>query len=95
MTDAIIWADKLPDIIRKWVLVVPLILAITGMGTGGYHWWDKEKSVNKAVHEVAKGFQSAMTAPKQTRVIISSDCDGCIQRIETIEKKVNQLKRWH
>jgi len=91
LTDAIIWADKLPDIIRKWILIVPMILAICGSGTGIYQYFDKtviadnaKADKDKAVREVAIGFQSIMVAPKTT----SNSCGKCMDEI-------NKLKRWH
>jgi len=90
MTDAIVWADKLPDIIKKWMLVIPMILAVFGSGTGLYQYFEKnavaekaEVDKNKAVHEVAIGFQSAMSASP-----VISSCGGC-------SKRIKKLERWH
>ena len=88
--------DKLKtisDIIKDNKVLV--LMALTALSSGltnlGQMIYGEEKDI--LINAMAD--QITVMAPKQTRVIISSDCDGCIQRIETIEKKVNQLKRWH
>ena len=96
MADAIVWADKLPDIIRKWILVIPMILAVGGSSTGLYQYFDKQDAIdkkNKDIHEVATAFQKIITElePEQKptkKIIIQKNCNECMNEIE-------KLKRWH
>lgn len=104
MTDAIIWADKLPDIIKKWILILPMLLAVIGSGAGWYQYSDKQDAIikaeaekNKAIHEVATAFQNAMVEKTITPKIIvrKSSCGKCLKKVETLKLEVNKLKRWH
>ena len=74
-----------------------MIIAVFGGGTGFYQYFDKqdvivkaEEDKNKAVHEVAVGFQSAMVEKTTTPKIVvrTPSCGDCLKRIE-------KLERWH
>lgn len=103
MTDAIIWAEKLPDIIKKWILVVPMLFAFFGSGIGIYQTYSKdaalkeaEEDKNRAVREVAIGFQATMAIPERTItpkiVVPEASCGECLKRVKKLEET---QKRWH
>lgn len=94
MAEAIIWADKLPDIIKKWILIVPMVLAVGGSSTGIYQYFDKQdviKDKNKAVREVATAFQSMMPeSPKEKKTIIyTQNCNTCKALIEDHKEELH------
>ena len=91
MADVLAWADKLPDIIKKWILIIPMILAAVGSGTGIYQYIDKKdviESKNKDIRDVATEFQKMIPEPKKQVIVRDSGCDYC-------KSEIKKLKRWH
>lgn len=97
MTDAIVWMDKLPDIIKKWILIIPMVIAAIGGGSGIYQYFDKqsvmktaEKEKNKAIHEVATAFQNIIEPePKAPIKVYKTDCGICTKLMEKHEKRLH------
>lgn len=100
MTDFHTWVKDLPGIIKSyWVLIPMFFAAFGGLGTGGYHWLDKtdvQENANKAIHEVAAGFQKAITEIKPKSIVIKSTCSKCSGYFEKIvDKKINEYNTHH
>jgi len=96
MTDAIVWMDKLPDIIKKWVLTLPMVVGAIGASVSAYHYTDKQDIIdmkNRHIHEVAAAFQSTMNEkPAKT---VNPSCGNCLNKVKRLEKEINLLKEWH
>jgi len=94
MTDFHTWVKDLPGIIKSYWLLIPMFLAtFGGLSTGGYHWLDKtdiQENTNKAIHEVAVGFQKAMTEIEPKQIIVKSSCSKCSGYFgKIVDKKIN------
>ena len=103
MADVLAWADKLPDIIKKWILIIPMILAVVGSSTGIYQYVDKkevittaEEKKNTAVREVATAFQQVIVDPEPDKTPNTS-CSNCrtywIKDVNNLETKLEN--KWH
>lgn len=105
MADFHTWVKDLPGIIKSYWVLIPMIFAtFGGLGTGGYHWLDKQEAAEKAeieknmaVREVAIGFQQAIqpvTTPK--KVTAKPDCGSCGDYFnKVIDKKINAYNAYH
>ena len=108
MTDVLTLADKLPDIIKKWVLILPMILAAIGSGSGFYQYFDKKDVMKQADIELENALeQTAAVAehlgsyvPKvQKKVVVNSGCSECKKLIEETNRRIdetnNRIDEWH
>ena len=93
MTDTIVWLDKLPDIIKKWILVVPMILVAISSSTGVYQYFDKQsviKEKDQAIREVATGFQQVMIeAEPKEKIVYKSNCGACKALLYEHERRLH------
>lgn len=77
MAEAIIWAEKLPDIIKKWILVIPMIITTISVATGGYHYIDKKEVEEqlKQTHEQITNVAEHLTKTQTPEV--KNNCNTC------------------
>jgi len=83
----------------NWKFIVVALTMVSGWSTGGYHWLDKiaiQEKTDKAIHEVAVGFQKAMTEIEPKQIVVKASCSKCGGYFENIvDKKINDYSVRH